>query len=87
MKTVVSVVTSPKPTISDEPAGGFAPGAVMTFLEAKNVQNITIVRDGKPAITIRITPEGHLMVTNHKGAFQTGFTSSLLVENTNPWTT
>lgn len=83
-KMSVHVVTSQKPEITSERADGWGERAVVTKLKG-NALDITIANDGEPAISIRILPEGDLIITNYGSSFTVDMERNLHLKNNAPW--
>jgi hypothetical protein len=83
-KMSVHVVTSQKPEVTSERADGWGDRAVVTKLKGKAL-DITIANDGDPAISIRISDEGDLTITNYGSFFSMDMERNLRLKNNAPW--
>ncbi len=83
---VVEVITDNTPKVEHALTSGYGIGAMATRLTGKPFE-ITVARDGTPVLSISITKEGHVHVTNCEGMFTHNFGTHLSLTNTRPWPT
>lgn len=78
------IVTSTAPNVTKRKRDGWGDKAVTTIVEGK-VLDISIVRDGSPAISIRLLESGDLIITNYGSSFSTTLERNVRLTNDRPW--
>lgn len=67
-----------------ERASGWGEDAVSVTMVGMPMK-FTVVRDGKPAFSVRISDDGSLKITNYQGHYQPSIVNNLDLEPTVPW--
>jgi len=80
------IVTSTAPNVTKKKRDGWGDKAVTTVVEGK-VLDISIIRDGSPAISFRVLESGDLIITNYGSSFSTTLERNVRLTNDRPWKT
>lgn len=79
------IILEKLPTLTrTERAAGWGEDAVAVTMVGMPMK-FTVVRDGKPAFSVRISDDGSLKITNYHGHYQPSIVNNVDLEATIPW--
>jgi hypothetical protein len=80
----LEVITQQGVTMDSEDTSGWGEGAMKSTVEGQ-IMEITLLKDDKPFVGLRILEDGDLVLTSYGGPFQTMVEQNLRLENMQPW--
>lgn len=78
------IITEDVPRITTQRASGWGENAQSIVLDSVPMK-FTVIRDGHPAFSVRISDDGSLKITNYQGHYQPSIVNNLDLEPTVPW--
>lgn len=78
------IITEDIPKITIQRASGWGENAQSVVLDCMPMK-FTVIREGKPAFSVRISDDGSLKITNYIGHYNQTIVNNVDLEPTVPW--